>query len=200
MENFIENIIGKAGKAIRHWWLLLVSGILTIAAGIVVFCFPAKSYVTLSIMFGVLMLVNGVTELAVSISSRNYFMMRGYTIIGGVLDLILGIFLCAYPQITLALLPVILGIWIMYHSIMAIGFGADLNTFKVKGSGWAIAGGILLLVLSLLILIIPSIGAAAIVVLTGSALVFTGALMIAVSLRLRKIHNYFQHKDAEEIK
>ncbi len=200
MENFIENIIGKAGKAIRHWWLLLVSGILTIAAGIVVFCFPAESYVTLSIMFGVLMLVNGVTELAVSISSRNYFMMRGYTIIGGVLDLILGIFLCAYPQITLALLPVILGIWIMYHSIMAIGFGADLNTFKVKGSGWAIAGGILLLVLSLLILIIPSIGAAAIVVLTGSALVFTGALMIAVSLRLRKIHNYFQHKDAEEIK
>ena len=200
MENFIENIIGKAGKAIRHWWLLLVSGILTIAAGIVVFCFPAKSYVTLSIMFGVLMLVNGVTELALSISSRNYFMMRGYTIIGGVLDLILGIFLCAYPQITLALLPVILGIWIMYHSIMAIGFGADLNTFKVKGSGWAIAGGILLLVLSLLILIIPSIGAAAIVVLTGSALVFTGALMIAVSLRLRKIHNYFQHKDAEEIK
>lgn len=200
MESFIENIIGKAGKAIRHWWLLLVSGILTIAAGIVVFCFPAESYVTLSIMFGVLMLVNGVTELAVSISSRNYFMMRGYTIIGGVLDLILGIFLCAYPQITLALLPVILGIWIMYHSIMAIGFGADLNTFKVKGSGWAIAGGILLLVLSLLILIIPSIGAAAIVVLTGSALVFTGALMIAVSLRLRKIHNYFQHKDAEEIK
>lgn len=158
MENFIENIIGKAGKAIRHWWLLLVSGILTIAAGIVVFCFPAESYVTLSIMFGVLMLVNGVTELAVSISSRNYFMMRGYTIIGGVLDLILGIFLCAYPQITLALLPVILGIWIMYHSIMAIGFGADLNTFKVKGSGWAIAGGILLLILSLLILIIPSIG------------------------------------------
>lgn len=200
MESFIENIIGKAGKAIRHWWLLLVSGILTIAAGIVVFCFPAESYVTLSIMFGVLMLVNGVTELAVSISSRNYFMMRGYTIIGGVLDLILGIFLCAYPQITLALLPVILGIWIMYHSIMAIGFGADLNTFKVKGSGWAIAGGILLLVLSLLILIIPSIGAAAIVVLTGSALVFTGALMIAVSLRLRKIHNYFQYKDAEEIK
>ena len=30
MENFIENLMGKAGKAIRHWWLLLISGILTI--------------------------------------------------------------------------------------------------------------------------------------------------------------------------
>ena len=37
MENFIENLMGKAGKAIRHWWLLMSSGISTIAAGIVEF-------------------------------------------------------------------------------------------------------------------------------------------------------------------
>lgn len=198
MENFIENLMGKAGKAIRHWWLLLISGILTIAAGIVVFCFPAESYITLSIMFGILMLVNGVTELAVSLSSRNYFMMRGYAIVGGILDLILGIFLCVYPQITLVLLPVILGIWTLYHSLMAIGFGADLNTFKVKGSGWAIAGGILLMLFALLILLMPStIGVATVIVLTGCALIASGATMIAISLRLRKIHNYFHYKDVE---
>ena len=66
MENFIENLMGKAGKAIRHWWLLLISGILPLAAGIVVFCFPAESYITLSIMFGILMLISGIVELVVS--------------------------------------------------------------------------------------------------------------------------------------
>ena len=51
---------------------------------------------------------------------------------------------------------------------------------------------------ALLILLMPStIGVATVIVLTGCALIASGAIMIAVSLRLRKIHNYFHYKDVE---
>ena len=54
--------------------------------------------------------------------------------------LALGIFLCVYPAVTVVLLPIMLGIWLMYHSFMMIAFGGDLETFKIGGSGWVVFG------------------------------------------------------------
>ena len=104
MKRHFENLIARAARAVRHWWLLMLAGILAIVAGICVFAFPIESYVTLSILFGVLMLLTGAIQLIVASTSGNYLMMRGYIIVGGVLDVILGVFLCVYPGISLFLL------------------------------------------------------------------------------------------------
>lgn len=189
MKRHFENISKKIGRAIGHWWLMLVVGILAVIAGILVFVFPLETYVTLSLAFGILMLLVGAAQLIVSASSDNYLMMRGYFIVGGVLDVLLGLFLCLYPGITIFLLPILLGIWLLYHSFMMIAFGGDLGTFRLGGQGETIAGGILLLLLSILILINPfSAGVAAVVVLTGVGLVIFGITLFMLSLRLRKLH------------
>lgn len=189
MKRHFENISKKIGRAIRHWWLMLVVGILAVIAGILVFVFPLETYVTLSLAFGILMLLVGAAQLIVSASSDNYLMMRGYFIVGGVLDVLLGLFLCLYPGITIFLLPILLGIWLLYHSFMMIAFGGDLGTFGLGGQGETIAGGILLLLLSILILMNPfSAGVAAVVVLTGVGLVIFGITLFMLSLRLRKLH------------
>ena len=189
MKRHFENISKKIGSAIKHWWLMLVVGILSGIAGILVFVFPLETYVTLSIAFGVLMLLVGAAQLIVSASSDNYLMMRGYFIVGGVLDVLLGLFLCLYPGITVFLLPILLGIWMLYHSFMMIAFGGDLGTFGLRGQGETVAGGILLLLLSILILMNPfSAGIAAVVVLTGVGLVIFGITLIMLSARLRKLH------------
>ncbi len=192
MGNVISQMFGRASRAVRCWWLFLLCGLLCIAAGVVVFCNPLESYLTLSLLFGIVMLVTGVVELIVAVSSRNYFMMRSYNIVGGILDLIVGILLCAMPTITAALLPIFLGIWVMYHSFMLIGLFGDLNMFNVPGAGWGIAGGVLLLILSVLIIFRPFFGAAVVVILTGVALIVIGVIMIAVSLRLRSLHSSVQ--------
>ena len=193
METFIERITDKAGRVIRHWWLLLLAGLLLVAGGIVVFCNPVESYLTLSIMFGVLMLVTGIVELVVASTSRNYFAMRGYSIIGGICDLLLGVLMCCYPGMTLVLLPVMLGVYMLYHSFMIIGFGSDLQEFRVPGAGWSIVLGILLLLLSIFVLINPfSIGIGAVIVLTGVSMLLLGAAFVAGAFRLKGIHRYFR--------
>ena len=193
METFFERITDKAGRAIRHWWLLLLAGLLLVAGGIVVFCNPVESYLTLSIMSGVLMLVTGIVELVIASTSRNYFAMRGYSIIGGICDLLLGILMCCYPGMTLVLLPVMLGAYMLYHSFMIIGFGSDLQAFRVPGAGWSIVLGILLLLLSIFVLINPfSIGIGAVIVLTGVSMLLLGAAFVAGAFRLKGIHRYFR--------
>ena len=189
MKRHFENLSKRIGSAIRHWWLMLVVGILSVIAGILVFVFPLETYVTLSIAFGILMLLVGAAQLILSASSDNYLMMRGYFIVGGVLDVLLGLFLCLYPGITIFLLPILLGIWLLYHSFMMIAFGGDLGTFGLRGQGETVAGGILLLLLSILILMNPfSAGIAAVVVLTGVGLVIFGLTLMMLSIRLRRLH------------
>ena len=189
MKRHFENLTAKVGRVIRHWWLLMIAGILCIAAGVVVFVFPMDSYLTLSIIFGVLMLIVGAAQLIIASTSGNYLAMRGYVIVGGILDLLLGIFLCAYPAVTVVVLPIMLGIWLMYHSFMIIAFGGDMETFKLDGSVWVILGGIMLLLLSFLVLVNPfSVGIATVVVFTGVGLILFGCLLCCESVLLRRVH------------
>lgn len=168
----------------------MVAGLLCIAGGITVFVFPLESYVTLSIIFGVLMVLVGAIQLIVASTSNNYLAMRGYVITGGVLDLILGLFLCFYPGVTFVLLPIMLGIWMLYHSFMIIAFGGDLDTFNVKGDGFVIASGIVLLLISILILMNPfGAGVAAVVIIAGVGLIVFGIIMCMMSAKLKDIHN-----------
>ena len=62
MKRRFENLTRRAGRAIKHWWLMTIAGVLAVAAGIAVFAFPLESYVALSILFGVLMLVVGAAK------------------------------------------------------------------------------------------------------------------------------------------
>ena len=194
MKRHFENLTAKVGRVVKHWWLMMLAGILCLAAGVVVFIFPMESYMTLSIIFGVLMVLVGAAQLIIASTSGNYLAMKGYVIAGGILDLFLGIFLCVYPAVTVMLLPIMLGIWLMYHSFMIIAFGSDLDTFKVDGSGWVVFGGFLLLILSILVLVNPfGAGVATVIVFTGVGLILFGALLCGESLLLRRIHERFQN-------
>lgn len=166
----------------------MLAGVLCIALGIAVFVFPLQSYVTLSILAGILMLLVGAAQLIIASTSGNYLAMRSYMLVGGLIDLILGLLLCIYPGVTMALLPIMLGIWMMYHSFMIIAFGGDMETFRVKGSGWTIIGGVLLLALSFVVLVNPfSAGIAAVVVLSGIGLIVFGFLLCWVAGVFRNI-------------
>jgi uncharacterized membrane protein HdeD (DUF308 family) len=193
MKRRFENLTKGAARAIRHWWLLLLAGALCIAAGIAVFAFPLQSYVTLSILFGVVLLVMGAAKLIAASTSINFFMMRGYVIVGGVLDILIGIFLCVNPGVTLMVLPVLMGLWMLYNSFVLIGFSGDFDTFGIPGAGWVIGGGILLLILSIIVLANPmGAGIATVVVIAGCGLVIFGFLMCALSIKLKDIHRNFE--------
>ena len=192
MKRHFENLTKMASRAVMHWWLFLVAGVLCLVTGIVVFVFPLESYVTLSIIFGVLMLVVGAAKLIAAATSGNYFLMKGYVIIGGLLDLILGLFLCIYPGVTLVMLPIMMGFWMLYNSFMLFSFSDDLGTLQVPGGGLITTGGILLLILSVLVLVNPfGAGIATVVVLAGIGLIVFGILLISLSMKLKEIHRNF---------
>lgn len=193
MKRHFENLTSRAGRAVQHWWLLMLAGILCIALAVAVFIFPLESYVTISILLGVVMLISGAAQLIIAVTSGNYLALRGYAIVGGILDVLLGIFMCVYPGVALVVLPIVAGIWIMYRSFMILAFASDLSTFRLGGSEWAICGGILLLILSILVLVNPfGAGIATVVVIAGLGLLVLGLMFCAISIKFRDIHRQFE--------
>ena len=134
------------------------------------------------------MLLVGAGQLVIASTSGNYLMMKGYFIVGGILDVILGIFLCVYPGVTLVALPFMLGIWLMYHSFMLISFGGDMDTFKLSGSGSMIILGILILLLSVFVLLNPlSAGVVTVLIIAGAGLILLGVTFCMLGVKLRDI-------------
>ena len=171
----------------------MVAGILCIIAGICVFVFPLESYVTLSVLFGILMLLTGAAQLVIASSSGNYLMMKGYFVVGGVLDVILGIFLCVYPGVSLVVLPIMMGLWLMYNSFVIIAFGGDMDTFKLSGGGMVMVLGILLLILSIFVLLNPfGVGVTTVLIVAGAGLILFGLILFAISLKIRDIDKLIQ--------
>lgn len=189
MRTHFDNLTLKASRVIRHWWLYMLCGILCMVAGIAVFIFPMESYMTMGLLFGILMLFVGAAQLIVASSSGNYLAMKGYVIVGGILDLIMGIILCINPAVSLVLMPVLLGIWMLYHSFMIMAFGGDMETFRIDGSGWTVVGGALLMLLSIFVLVNPmSAGVATVVTLAGVGLIVFGLLLCILSFKLKDLH------------
>ena len=62
MENSFAALIENSKQAVKYWWLLLLTGIALLVIGIVVFAFPAQSYIGMSLMFGWLILLSGIFQ------------------------------------------------------------------------------------------------------------------------------------------
>ena len=164
MNNF-SSLIENSKQAVRYWWLLLIIGIALFAVGVLIFVYPAQSYLGMSLVFGWLMLISGILEVVLSSANKHFITGRGWMMAGGIIEIILGIILIFNVGLSAATLPIFLGFWLMMRGFSAIGLGGDMNALEIAGSGWTIFTGVLLLLCSLWILFQPLvIGTTAVIV------------------------------------
>lgn len=200
LQNHWLSKIEKAQQVVRHWWILTIAAVTIITTGIIVLFYPLESFWVLSIIMGVGILLSGISELTIAITSRNWFATRSWNIIGGIIDILLGILLCSHIGISATLLPILIGLWLMTRSFIIISLGSDLNLFMLKGSRWTVFCGIVLLLLSIIIIIQPfKVGVPFITTLVSIGFVLAGIIMLVFSLQLRNIHAYIKHNIIEDV-
>lgn len=185
----LSTLIEQSKQAVRHWWLLLVVGIALLAVGILVFIYPARSYLDLSVLFGWLILFSGVMEVVLAARSRHFVTGRGWMLAGGIIEIILGAILVFNVALSAVTLPIFLGFWLLMRSFSTIGLASDMHVLGIRGSGWTVLTGVLLLICSLWMLLQPlAFGTTAVVVWVGLSLLFAGISTVSLSLQLRSAH------------
>lgn len=188
----MATLIEQFKNLTRYWWALLILGIAIVVVGVMIFVNPQGSYLGMTLAFGIVILVSGIMQLAMSITEK-YLPGRGWLIAGAVIEIILGVILLCNPALSAVTLPFFLAFWLLFRGFNLIGFASDMRALKVSGMGWTIAAAILLIICALLILFSPMIiGTAAVVTLVGVGFLLAGLAVIVFSFQLLSIKSRYK--------
>lgn len=174
-------------QSVKHWYLPLVSGLLFIGGGCWVLRTPLESYITLAILFAVLLFITGIVEIAFAVTNRSELGHWGWSLMAGVLDFIVGFILVMHPDVSIAILPFYIGFVVMFRSMLAIGWAIEMRRLKAGQWGALLAIGILGIIFSFIILTNPLLGGLTIVFYTAWALIIVGVFNLSLAFRLRKL-------------
>jgi uncharacterized membrane protein HdeD (DUF308 family) len=170
-------------KAFRSlWWLFLLFGLITIAAGIIVLVWPSISLQTIAVIIGIFLLIDGIFELVASIAGKGE-QGRGLVAILGVISIIAGLYLIKEPFKALNAFVIVVGIWFVVSGV--IRFFSAFS--QPENRGVNIAVGLLDVIAGIIVLVWPNVGLATIAIIVGVVLIVRGLAFTAAGWQIRKL-------------
>jgi uncharacterized membrane protein HdeD (DUF308 family) len=158
-------------------WLVMFLGALCAVAGIIVLAKPADSLETLAVIVGVFMLVDGIIEIALSLSRHTEG--RGLVALVGVLNAVIGVLLIRHPIGGVAAVALLIGIW-----LVAIGVVRFISAFGSGHVFWNLVIAVAEVVAGVVIMVDPVIGYATLALLVGLGFIVRGVLFFVLGWAL----------------
>ena len=145
----MNELVGGLGYAVKNWWMSLLLGLLYIAVALCLLFAPVSSYVALSVIFSISILVSGILEIFFAAGNKKTISSWGWYLAGGIIDLLIGIYLVFYPLVSMELIPFIVAFWLMFRGFTLCGYSTDLKRYGTKDWGWYLVFGILAILCSM---------------------------------------------------
>ena len=184
----MKTIFDELKQEVKNWWVSLILGILYVAVALGLMFFPFNGYAALSILFSISMLVSGLLEIAFAVSNRQRVSSWGWYLAGGVIDMILGLYLVTYPVLSMEVIPFIIAFWLMVPGIFLGRLCYGLKEVRDKRVGWVYSIRHSCIVCSLIILWQPTVGAIYAVYMISFAFLIIGFFRIMLSFELKNLH------------
>lgn len=180
-----REIIGALGKI---WWLPLLRGIILVALGIYALLQPAITIAALTQVMGFFLIIDGVIAVAAGVTGR--VPSRVWTILRGIVAILVGAFVFAHPMLVAGMTAVVIMYMIAFSAILSgvIEITAAIRDHReIEGVGGYIIGGILSIIFGVLLLISPFLFGLMMVRIIGVFAAITGVVMIVLAFRLKGI-------------
>lgn len=182
----LDSIIRLERKDIRYWWISLIVGLFSIAAGIGCFVTPGGSLALLTVLFVTTLLAGGILNILFATLNRKRIAYWSWSLARGIIEVLLGIWLILLPlPVVTTGLIFLVGFWMLFHSIIGIGESCELQQYDIKGWGWLLACNILSLIFSFVYLMSPVFGGLFVVFYLGFSFVFYGVFRFVLAFKLR---------------
>jgi uncharacterized membrane protein HdeD (DUF308 family) len=163
------------------WWILLLKGIILVLFGLFTVFWPAISFIALSLVFALYILLSGVMNVIygiIGISTHRYWFL---ILVLGIFELGVGVFAIDHPHISIAALALLIGFTFLIRGIFEIISAFDdmfIHTHRILQS----IGGALSIVVGLIVLRYPISGGIAFTWVLGIYALITGPMLIALSV------------------
>lgn len=178
VEGGVETQLGESWR-----YLAAVGGVIAVL-GLLAIAFPFVTGLSLSVLFGVLLVVGGIGHIAHAFSARGWTGFLAQVLLA-VLYGVGGIALLVNPVVGLATLTLVLAGFFLADGVVEMGMGLRLR--PGSGWGWLVASGALAVLIGVLVWVgWPSTAAWALGALFGINLLSTGLSMVLLALGGRR--------------
>jgi uncharacterized membrane protein HdeD (DUF308 family) len=167
----------------RSWLLILVFGIVTLAAGLGTVAWPDRTILVVAVLIGIQLLVSGIVRLvaAFTVEQEGH---RVWDVLVGLASVVVGILCLKDAFQTIAALALIVGIMWVIQGIAEFFAGVAGAT---RHRGLTILMGILGFVAGVVVLTYPISSVLALAWLLGVWLTIYGVMQIAAALAVRRL-------------
>ena len=175
-----------SARMARNWWQVLLRGLISIAAGLLVFAYPAQAIKVVVLLFALYVLTDSLLGL---LSARQRPAASG-ALLG--LWFLLGIFVAIHtyyrPDTTTGVLLLLVAVWAIYTGVMQLLTALRLR--RVLRGEWTmlVAAGASIL-LGLVMLLSPASAITTVRWLIAGYAVLLGVLLMLLSVQLRQLRH-----------
>lgn len=163
----------------------LLSAILSIALGIYMFTRPLATLASFSILFAILSLINGISEI-IAYFTRKYE-RRNLQLLDGIVDIIISILLFTSSWNGLvAFIPSLLGLWFLMFEVTRLMLSFPVMKVSKEFGRRMMLMGILGIITALLVFMNPLFTGVTLIYIIAIALVYQGASMLYLLLIKRQ--------------
>ncbi len=170
----------------ENWWLLALRGVAAIMFGILAFIWPGITLLALVYLFGAYAFANGILSFTIAFNKGRGRRHRGSLIFGGIVSIVTALITFLIPGITALGLVMLIAAWAIANGVTEIA--AAIRLRKVITNEWLLVlAGILSILFGLMLLIMPGVGALALVFWIGAWMVAIGVLLMILAFRIRHL-------------
>jgi uncharacterized membrane protein HdeD (DUF308 family) len=114
-------------KAGTYWGLLVVRGVLDLAVGLVAVFWPAITVWALVLLIGIELILAGVVSMIAGLTVPAESGLRPHLLSRGVVSILVGIVVIAWPGATVLVVAVLLGIYLVAFGLVLLWAGYQLG-------------------------------------------------------------------------
>ena len=168
----------------------LAKGIILAILGLLLIIFPIQVVKTITIIFGIAALISGGIILYSAITGR----FKGeksniFPLLEGGLNVIFGLILILVPSISVPILAILVGVWVIIEGILRISASLELKKAGMESWGKSLFVGLLFLVLGILVIFHPELTTKVLTIWIGVAILVFGLVNIFIVNQIKKISN-----------
>jgi uncharacterized membrane protein HdeD (DUF308 family) len=119
----------KNRKVDKHWWVVLLIGIISLAAGVVAILAPGLTALMLVLLMGANALVTGILQIVLAVRLRKEIHNEWILILSGVISTVFGVLAILFPGAGALAMVMIVSFYSMFTGIL-------LLTLAFKARSW----------------------------------------------------------------